>query len=137
MFLGEPYSFPADALLERLNEDQPGVKVLGGMASGGWNPGQNRLFFGGKALEQGAVAVWLDGPIAVRSIVSQGCRPIGRPFIVTKVNRNVIHELSGEPALKQLQEVFEGLSPRDAAIGPCRAARRPGYQRISRRFWTR
>ncbi len=44
--LGEPYSFPADLLLERLNEDQPGIPVVGGMASGGYAPGENKLLLG-------------------------------------------------------------------------------------------
>ena len=36
--LGEPFSFPADFLLERMNEDRPNVPVIGGMASGGAQP---------------------------------------------------------------------------------------------------
>jgi small ligand-binding sensory domain FIST len=113
LLLGEPFTFPADVLLERLNEDQPGVKVLGGMASGGWNPGQNRLFLNGLALEEGAVGAWLCGAVRVGSIVSQGCRPVGRPFVITKAERNVILELAGRPAMERLQEVFNDLSAED------------------------
>jgi small ligand-binding sensory domain FIST len=110
LVLAEPYSFPADVLLSRLNEDRPRFRVLGGMASGGWGPGQNKLLFGGRALDRGAVCVMVDGSTRVRSVVSQGCRPIGRPLVVTKADRNVILELGGRPALGQLQEVFGGLS---------------------------
>ncbi len=46
LLLGEPFSFPADELIRRLNEDRPGVPVLGGMASGGVAPGENRLLLG-------------------------------------------------------------------------------------------
>ncbi len=35
LLMGEPFSFPADELVRRLNEDHPGVPILGGMASGG------------------------------------------------------------------------------------------------------
>ncbi len=110
LLLGEPYSFPADALLERLNEGRPGVPVLGGMASGGWNPGQNRLLFGRRELERGAVGALIHGPVRLRSVVSQGCRPIGRPFVVTKADRNVILELSGKPAMAQLGELWPSLT---------------------------
>ena len=52
LVLGEPFSFPADVMLSRLNEDRPGLAVLGGMASGGWNPGQNRLLLGRQELDR-------------------------------------------------------------------------------------
>jgi small ligand-binding sensory domain FIST len=116
LLLGEPFSFPADLLLERLNEDQPGVPVMGGMASGGWTAGQNRVFLNDEMLDSGAVAIWLHGAIRLRSIVSQGCRPIGRHFVVTKAERNVIFELSGQPALKQLSEIFQTLSPEEQQL---------------------
>ncbi len=111
LLLGEPFSFPTDVLLERLNEDQPGIRVLGGMASGGYTSGENRLFLNGEILTEGAVGVWLDGPVRIQSVVSQGCRPIGSHFVITRAERNVVHELSGRPALACLQEVFAQLSP--------------------------
>jgi small ligand-binding sensory domain FIST len=110
LLLGEPFSFPADVLLERLNEDQPGVQVLGGMASGAASPGENRLLLGRRELTKGAVAALIHGPVRLSSVVSQGCRPIGRPLVITRAEQNVIQELSGKPALVQLREVFQSLS---------------------------
>jgi small ligand-binding sensory domain FIST len=109
LMLGEPFSFPADALLERLNEDQPGTPVIGGMASGGAAPGENCLLLGRAAPREGAVAVMLYGPLRLRTIVSQGCRPIGTHFVITKAERNVIYELGGKPALLRLKEIFDTL----------------------------
>ena len=37
--IGEPFGFPVDVLLERFNEDRPGVRIAGGMASGASAPG--------------------------------------------------------------------------------------------------
>ncbi len=116
LLLGEPYSFPADALLERLNEDRPGVPILGGMASGATAPGDNCLVFGRRVLHEGAVAARLSGNLRIRSVVSQGCRPIGRPLVVTKGERNVIYELGGVPSLEQLNEMFPTLSPREQEL---------------------
>ena len=59
------------------------------------------------------MAVLLAGPVRVRTVVSQGCRPIGRPLVVTKAEQNVIGELGGKPALEQLREVFSTLSPEE------------------------
>lgn len=116
ILLGEPFSFPADLLLARLNEDRPGVPVVGGMASGGSAPGDNRLWLGPRVLREGAVAAMLHGPVRLRTVVSQGCRPIGKHFVVTKAERNVIHELGGRPALIQLKELFDTLPTREQEL---------------------
>lgn len=107
--LGEPFSFPTDFFLERLNEDRPNIPVLGGMASGGAAPGENLLMLNGEVIDEGAVVVHVSGPIRLRTVVSQGCRPIGRPFVVTKAERNVIYELGGKPSFIQLREIFDTL----------------------------
>jgi small ligand-binding sensory domain FIST len=113
LLLGEPFSFPADHFVEQLNEDRPGVPVVGGMASGAAQPGDNRLFFGRETLAEGAVAALVSGEVRLRTVVSQGCRPIGKPMVVTKTERNVIYELGGRPALIQLKELFDTLPTRD------------------------
>jgi small ligand-binding sensory domain FIST len=109
LLVADPFTFPADVLLERLGEDRPGLPVLGGMASGGAQPGENRLLLGNQVHRAGAVAVLLSGAIRVRSVVSQGCRPIGKPLVITKAQQNVVLELGGKPALAQLRELFEAL----------------------------
>jgi small ligand-binding sensory domain FIST len=116
ILLGEPYSFPADWLLERLNEDRPGVPVLGGMASGGHAPGENRIIFNRQAPRQGAVGVMIHGPVRIRAVVSQGCRPIGRHYVITRAEQNIIQELGGRPPLAALEELFASLPPADQLL---------------------
>ncbi len=111
--VADPYSFPSDLLLHRLNDDRPGVPVLGGMASGGSGPGTNRILIGEKVHHAGAAAVLLHGGVRLRTLVSQGCRPIGQPFVVTRSERNIIFEMGGKPSLRRLQEVYHALSPED------------------------
>jgi small ligand-binding sensory domain FIST len=113
LLLGDPFSFPPDPFLNRINEGLPGVRVMGGMASGSQVPGQNRMVLDGDVHEDGAVAIVVDRSLTVRTIVSQGCRPIGRPMIVTKVERNLIRELGRRPSLEVLRELFMTLSPDD------------------------
>ena len=72
LLLGDPFSFPVDVLLSRMNEDRPGVRIFGGMASGGWGPGQNRLLAGSRAVDRGATAVLVHGPVTLTGVVSQG-----------------------------------------------------------------
>lgn len=47
------------------------------------------------------------------SVVSQGCRPIGRPLVVTKAEGNLIYELAGRTAYDQLAALLDELSDED------------------------
>ncbi len=88
LLLADPFTFPTDLFLKTVDNESSGVRVIGGMASGSRVPGQNRLVLDDLVLDDGAVGVVLDGPLALRTVVSQGCRPIGRPMIVTRIERN-------------------------------------------------
>jgi small ligand-binding sensory domain FIST len=116
VMLSDPYSFPADLLLHHLNEVSPGVPVLGGQASGGLEAGRNALFFESEVLHDGAVGAVLTGGASTSWLVSQGCRPVGRTYAVTKAERNVIHELGGVPALRRLEEVYAAAGQRDQLL---------------------
>jgi small ligand-binding sensory domain FIST len=109
LLLAEPFTTPGTEFLRFLEEQYPGIPAVGGMASGGSQPGQNRLIYNDEILEQGVVGAMISGPIFSKMIVSQGCRPIGERFIITKAERNVIYELGGKPALESFQEVYAGL----------------------------
>ena len=48
--------------------------------------------------------------------MSQGCRPIGEPFTVTRAERNMVLELGSRPALTRLEEMVEALHPDDRVL---------------------
>lgn len=108
LLLPDPYSFPAELLLEHLNAHLPGTTVMGGLVSGGLGPGRARLFLDDKVLDSGAVGVRLPGWRAV-PVVSQGCRPIGQAYTVTGARGQVISELGGRPPLRRIQEIVAAL----------------------------
>ncbi len=113
IMLADPFSFPADVFLNRINEDRPGVPVYGGMASGTAQPGETRMILGDQVLDSGMIAARISGDFRLRSIVSQGCRPIGTPLVITRAERNEIQQLGGQPALQQLESIFQTLPVRD------------------------
>lgn len=113
LVLADPFTFPMELLLERLNQQQPGLPVVGGMASGSSAPGESRLLLAGEVAREGAVAVMLSGDIQVRTLVSQGCRPIGESMVITAADHNVIHQLRGESAMQRLKELFDQLPTND------------------------
>lgn len=114
--LGEPFSTAIDPIIERLQTDLPGVPLIGGMASGGRGPGENGLFLNEEQVGFGAVGVIVQGGPQIESVVSQGCRPIGQNFIVTKAEDNLVQELGGKPAMERLQEIFVDLPERDQEL---------------------
>jgi small ligand-binding sensory domain FIST len=110
ILLGDPFSFRADDFLKRINHEARGLRVIGGMASGSHVPRANQLILDDEAFLDGAVAVLLSGQVALRMIVSQGCRPVGHTMIVTKAENNVIRELGRRPAIEAVRDMFQGLS---------------------------
>jgi small ligand-binding sensory domain FIST len=116
LLIADPFSFPVDAFLQRMEEEHPGVPVVGGMASGGSRPGANTLVVGERTYDSGAVGAVIGGGARVRPVVSQGCRPIGRPLVVTRAESNMLIELGGRPALERLREVYGDLSDADRAL---------------------
>lgn len=109
MLLADPFSFPVDALFQLL---PPGVAIAGGLASAAGEAGGNRLWLDGAEHRNGAVGVVFPAGV-VRTIVSQGCRPIGEPWVVTSADQHLLHELAGRPAIERLNELIATLSPED------------------------
>ncbi|MEO3782507.1 FIST N-terminal domain-containing protein [Actinocorallia sp. B10E7] len=108
VLLADPYSFPADAFVERSEEVLPGLPLVGGLAGGG--QGETRLFVDDQVVESGAVGVVISGPVHAVTLLSQGARPIGPPMTVTSADQNVLFELAGAPALDKLEEIITDLS---------------------------
>lgn len=114
--LADPFSTAIDVVIDRLEESFPGVPLLGGNASAGRGPNQNQLLLDAEMIDNGGVGLVVRHGPGIRSIVSQGCRPIGTPFVVTKSQKNVIFELGGKPPLAVFQQVFGDLSQHDREL---------------------
>jgi small ligand-binding sensory domain FIST len=52
----------------------------------------------------------------VGTVVSQGCRPVGSPFVVTRAEESVVYELAGKSAIERLQEVAAALPEEDREL---------------------
>jgi small ligand-binding sensory domain FIST len=115
ILLPDPFSIDAQKLLEIFNTTFPQRPVLGGLASGGQSPNSCALFLNHEVVH-GAVGAALTGNFRLRTVVSQGCKPIGQPQIITRCEGQIIHELGGHPALEVLRETIGELSPEDQAL---------------------
>lgn len=116
LMLADPFSFPIDPFVRSVNERCPRRAIVGGLASGGTQPGMNRLVIDDASETEGAVGVLISGTVSVRTVVSQGCRPVGHHFVITRGKDNVIEELGGKRAAERLQEVFDSMPTRDRQL---------------------
>ena len=107
--LPDPFTTPIGSVLSEFDEAFPGLPIIGGMASAARRPGENVLILDDEAHDEGMVGISLAGPVDVQTVVSQGCRPIGPTYVVTKGRDNIIEQLGGRSALHALRETVHSL----------------------------
>lgn len=112
ILLSDPLTSGINDLLQGLDFAYPGSVIVGGQASGSSIPGRIGLFCN-KLYHSGTVGVALSGNIVLETIVAQGCRPIGEPYVVSKGERNIVLELNEQPPLERLRDLIESLSDAD------------------------
>jgi small ligand-binding sensory domain FIST len=127
ILLSDPFSSGINDLLQGLDFAYPGSVKLGGLASVASISNSSGLFYNARLLQQGTVGVALSGNICLETIVSQGCRPIGKPYRVAEAERNVLLKVEEQGAdgigegvtqtpLEALQEIFQTLDPSDREL---------------------
>lgn len=114
LLLADPFTYPAPAVVSQVGEERPGHRVVGGLVTPG-RRGTSRILLDDEVHDDGAVGVVLSG-YDVDTIVSQGCRPIGEPYVVTRADGNHLLELGGVPAAKRLHEIHEAASGDDRRL---------------------
>ncbi len=116
VLFADPLTFDTETFVTGLDEHFPSSVKVGGLASGGTQPGDHSLYLGGQVYRSGMVGLALQGDVEVDAIVAQGCRPIGTPLFVTRSRDNLLLELDGRRPVQLLQELFERAAPRDREL---------------------
>jgi small ligand-binding sensory domain FIST len=116
MLLPDPFTLRSDHLLAGLDFAYPSTVKIGGLASGGGQPGANALFINDRSVRSGAVGVAFSGDLEVETIVAQGCRPIGEPLVVTESEINIISKLGDQTPLEVLRDLFETAETREKRL---------------------
>ncbi|MEM8603524.1 MAG: FIST N-terminal domain-containing protein [Cyanobacteria bacterium P01_H01_bin.121] len=124
LVFSDPMAARINDLLQGLDFAYPESPKVGGLASGATTRGGNTLFFNDRARTGGTVGVALSGNIELRTIVAQGCRPIGPVFRVTEGERNILLQVEYEDQpdqkalapLEALQAVVADLDDREREL---------------------
>jgi small ligand-binding sensory domain FIST len=80
---GNPVIADTLELLPHLESAFPQAPAVGGVCAGGPGPEDVFVFTEDVIARSGTLLVSLTDPIRMVPLVSQGCRPIGEPFVVT------------------------------------------------------
>lgn len=112
IILADPFTCRMKEIMAAMNDcrgEGVSVPIVGGLASAAAQPGRNVLILNESARPSGAVGVTISGDVDVDFILSQGCRPIGKPFVITKAKDNAILELGGRRTIDVIQEMLSEL----------------------------
>lgn len=102
----DPFQVDLNRFILGMNKAYGAAPVVGGLASGASSANGNVLMVNGTYYSHGIIGLVMAGDIKMDTIVSQGCKPIGESYIVTKAENNIIYEVAGEPFLDVLRKVF-------------------------------
>jgi len=127
LFFADPFSVPLVKLIPALSASRVQIispsgrrdhigTIIGGMASAGTRANTNTLLLDGEIRNAGAMGVTLSGPIQIDTVVSQGCRPIATPMVITKARGNLILELAGNQAVDVIREAVQTLDEHDKQL---------------------
>ena len=88
LLLADPFTLPVDDVVDAARPSSTRRRSW----SAGWRrppaaPGGNRLVLDDDVVTDGGVGVVLPAEVATAIVVSQGCRPVGEPLIVTSAER--------------------------------------------------
>ena len=104
------------------------------MASGGSGPGETILFLRRPAwCTRARSGCGFPRAPRLTTLVSQGCRPFGASFVVTRARDNFLLELGGRPPLERLEEALSSLVEARPRAGGERAPGRPRDRRVQER----
>lgn len=109
LVFADPFHLDCDSWLRAWNEAYAPLPILGGLASGDFTEQRTQIYLNGDVFEEGGVAISFAGGLKLASMISQGCTPIGETWTITKVERNLIHEIGNRPAYEVLSETFNDL----------------------------
>lgn len=110
MLFASSQSIGSESWLADWDRATGGRVTIGGFACGESLACDVALYMNGEVFTDGAVALSLEGAVTIESVVSQGCRPVGSPWTVTRAQDNVIHQIGNRPILEVLRDTLEGMS---------------------------
>ena len=113
LLLGDPFTFPIDLFLRRVNEDSPGLRVLGGMASGVRAPASVACSFRAASRTRAPSASTCRGRSASAPSSHRVAALSAGTWSSPGAQDNLVLELGGKTPLAVLQELWPTLTAQE------------------------
>ena len=113
LVFADPFHLDAERWLRQWNHAYAPLPIIGGLATGEHPTPRTQVYLNAEVFETGGVALSFHGDVALESMISQGCTPIGETWTITKTERNFIHQIGSRPAYAVLNETFNALPKRE------------------------
>ena len=110
ILLADTYNFEAEATLDALSKELPGVAIAGGGASEDGSVGETFVFCGDTVSSNAVSGILLSGDFELTLANSIACGLIGTAHRVTAARDNIVIELDGRPAYEVFAEAAGPLS---------------------------
>ncbi len=105
LLLPDTYHMHPHAFFDGLETGLGPVPLLGGGASEDGSHGRTYQFYRDRVESNAVVGMLMTGTASINMRMTQACRPVGEPLIVTRAEKNIIHEIGGRPAFEVFEEV--------------------------------
>jgi small ligand-binding sensory domain FIST len=120
LVFADPYSTKVESVLQHCNKETTSIpsitsppacgsgNIVAGAVTVAAHKQQSTLAVGNRVLTPGAlIRISFSGNLGVQVVVSQGCRPVGPTYRVTKINGPAILELDAMRAIDELQTTID------------------------------
>ncbi len=102
--LPDPFNFHPDLLFRGIESELGHIPIVGATASENPYINETSVFNGNDVSQRSVSGIMMRGGFNYSIGITQGCQPIGRPFLITRSENNIIIELDNKPAYEVLRK---------------------------------
>ncbi|MBI4229056.1 MAG: FIST C-terminal domain-containing protein [Deltaproteobacteria bacterium] len=101
--LPDPFNFHPELLFRGLESELGYIPIVGATASENPYINETTVFNGDNVSQRSVSGIMMRGDFNYIIGITQGCQPVGDPFVITKSENNIIIELDNKPAYEVLK----------------------------------
>lgn len=101
--LPDPFNFRPELLFRGIESELGYIPIVGATASENPYINETSVFNGDNVSRRSVSGIIMKGEFDYSIGITQGCQPIGNPFVITRCENNIIMELDNKPAYEVLK----------------------------------
>jgi small ligand-binding sensory domain FIST len=101
--LSDPFKFHPELLFRGIESELGDIPIVGATASENPYINETSVFSGDNVSQRSVSGIIMKGEFNYTIGITQGCQPVGGPFLITRCENNIIIELDNKPAYEVLK----------------------------------